>query len=41
MVQTRKIQGTGIDQFRDRAKKIVLYPDELKSGSIIFPTRPR
>jgi len=37
MVQYQKIQGTGIDQFRGPGKKIVLYPDELKSGSIIYP----
>ena len=37
MVQYQKIQGTGIDQFRGPGKKIVLYPDELKSGAIIYP----
>jgi len=37
MVQYQKIQGTGIDQFRGPGKKIVLYPDELKSGNIIYP----
>jgi hypothetical protein len=29
--------GTGIDQFRGPGKKVVLYPDELKSGNIIYP----
>ena len=37
MVQFQKIQGTGIDQFRGPGKKVVLYPDELKSGTIIYP----
>jgi branched-chain amino acid transport system substrate-binding protein len=37
MVQYQKIQGTGIDQFRGPGKKIVLYPDELKTGNIIYP----
>jgi branched-chain amino acid transport system substrate-binding protein len=37
MVQYQKIQGTGIDQFRGPGKKVVLYPDELKSGNIIYP----
>jgi branched-chain amino acid transport system substrate-binding protein len=37
MVQYQKIQGTGIDQFRGPGKKVVLYPDEFKSGSLIYP----
>ena len=37
MVQFQKIQGTGIDQFRGPGKKVVLYPDEFKSGNIIYP----
>ncbi len=37
MVQFQKIQGTGIDQFRGPGKKVVLYPDDFKSGSIIYP----
>jgi branched-chain amino acid transport system substrate-binding protein len=37
MVQYQKIQGNGIDQFRGPGKKVVLYPDELKSGNIIYP----
>jgi branched-chain amino acid transport system substrate-binding protein len=37
MVQYQKIQGTGIDQFRGPGKKVVLYPDEFKSGNIIYP----
>jgi branched-chain amino acid transport system substrate-binding protein len=37
MVQYRKIQGNGIDQFRGPGKKVVLYPDEFKSGTIVYP----
>jgi branched-chain amino acid transport system substrate-binding protein len=37
MVQYQKIQGTGVEQFRGPGKKVVLYPDELKSGTIIYP----
>jgi branched-chain amino acid transport system substrate-binding protein len=37
MVQYQKIQGTGIDQFRGPGKKVVLYPDEFKSGAIVYP----
>jgi branched-chain amino acid transport system substrate-binding protein len=37
MVQYQKIQGTGIAQFRGPGKKVVLYPDEFKSGNIIYP----
>jgi branched-chain amino acid transport system substrate-binding protein len=37
MVQYQKIQGNGIDQFRSAGKKPVLWPDDLKSGEIIYP----
>jgi branched-chain amino acid transport system substrate-binding protein len=37
MVQYQKIQGGGIDQFRGPGKKVVLYPDAFKSGSMIYP----
>jgi len=37
MVQYQKIQGNDIEQFRGPGKKVVLYPDEFKSGSIIYP----
>jgi branched-chain amino acid transport system substrate-binding protein len=37
MVQYQKIQGTSIDQFRGAGKKVVLYPDEFKSGTMIYP----
>ena len=37
MVQYQKISGNSVDQFRGPGKKVVLYPDEFKSGSIIYP----
>jgi len=37
MVQYQKVHGTGIDQFRGPGKKVVLYPEEFKSGAIIYP----
>jgi branched-chain amino acid transport system substrate-binding protein len=37
MVQYQKIKGNGIDQFRGAGTKPVLWPEELKSGSIIYP----
>ncbi|HKW92777.1 MAG TPA: amino acid ABC transporter substrate-binding protein [Methylomirabilota bacterium] len=37
MVQYMRIQGNSIDQFRGPGKKIVLWPDEFKSGSIVYP----
>ena len=37
MVQYQKINGTSLDQFRGPGKKAVLWPDELKSGNIIYP----
>ena len=37
MVQYQKIQGTGIEQFRGPGKKIILFPDEFKTGNIIYP----
>ncbi len=37
MVQYQKVQGSDIEQFRGPGKKPVLYPEELKSGTIIYP----
>src|SRR5262250_737799 len=37
VVQYQKIQGTSIEQFRGPGKKVVLWPDEFKSGTIIYP----
>jgi len=37
MVQYQKIQGNGVEQFRGPGKKVVVWPDEFKSGNIIYP----
>jgi branched-chain amino acid transport system substrate-binding protein len=37
MVQYQKVQGSDIEQFRGPGKKPVLYPEDLKSGNIIYP----
>ena len=37
MVQYQKVNGNGIDQFRGAGKKVVLFPDEYKSGAIVDP----
>jgi len=37
MVQYQKVVGDDIEQFRGPGKKPVLYPEELKSGTIIYP----
>jgi branched-chain amino acid transport system substrate-binding protein len=36
-VQYQGIKGTDVEQFRGPGKKIVLYPDEFKSGTMIYP----
>ena len=37
MVQYQKVQANNVEQFRGPGKKPILYPEELKSGSIIYP----
>jgi branched-chain amino acid transport system substrate-binding protein len=37
MVQYQKIQGNSVEQFRGPGKKVVVWPDEFKSGTIIYP----
>jgi len=36
-VQYQGIKGTDVEQFRGPGKKVVLYPDEFKSGNMIYP----
>ena len=36
-VQYQGVKGTDIEQFRGPGKKVVLYPDEFKSGNVIYP----
>src|SRR6266568_4752000 len=37
MVQYQKVQANNVEQFRGPGKKPILYPEELKSGTIIYP----
>jgi branched-chain amino acid transport system substrate-binding protein len=39
MVQYRGIEGNGVDQFRDPARYIILYPPDFKSGDLVVPYR--
>jgi branched-chain amino acid transport system substrate-binding protein len=36
-VQYQGIKGTDVEQFRVPGKKVVLYPEEFKSGNVIYP----
>ena len=36
-VQYRGVKGADVEQFRGPGKKIVLYPDEFKSGTMVYP----
>ena len=36
-VQYQGIKGTDLEQFRGPGRKIVLYPEEFKSGNMIYP----
>jgi branched-chain amino acid transport system substrate-binding protein len=36
-VQYQGIKGTDIEQFRGPGRKVVLYPEEFKSGNMIYP----
>ncbi len=37
MVQFQGIQGKGVDQFRKPGKRVVLYPENWKSGKVQYP----
>jgi len=37
MVQYQNIQGTSLDQFKGPGRKVVLSPEQFKSGSLIYP----
>ncbi|MEK7878928.1 MAG: branched-chain amino acid ABC transporter substrate-binding protein, partial [candidate division NC10 bacterium] len=36
-VQFQNIRGTDVDQFMLPGKRVVLYPEEWKSGNLIYP----
>lgn len=37
VVQYQNIQGTDLEQFYKPGKRVILYPDQWKSGELIFP----
>jgi branched-chain amino acid transport system substrate-binding protein len=37
MIQFQGIKGSNVDQFRKPGKRVVLYPEEWKSGKVIYP----
>src|ERR1051326_462968 len=37
MVQYQGVKGSDVEQFRGPGRKPVLYPEELKSGKLIYP----
>jgi len=36
-MQFQNIKGTDADQFRQPGKQVIVYPDEFKSGNLIYP----
>ena len=36
-MQFQNIKGTDMEQFRQPGKQVVIYPDEFKSGNLIYP----
>jgi branched-chain amino acid transport system substrate-binding protein len=36
-VQFQNIEGSDVDQFHKPGKRVVLYPEEFKSGTLIYP----
>lgn len=37
MVQFQNIKGNDVDQFRQAGRRIVLYPEDVRSGDLIYP----
>ncbi len=37
MVQFQNIEDSGVEQFKKPGRRVVLYPDEFKSGTLIYP----
>jgi branched-chain amino acid transport system substrate-binding protein len=36
-MQFQNIKGSDAEQFRQPGRQVVLYPDSLKSGNLIYP----
>jgi branched-chain amino acid transport system substrate-binding protein len=35
--QFQKVTGRDLDQFSDTSKQVILWPDEYKTGNIVYP----
>jgi hypothetical protein len=35
--QFQNVTGNDLAQFRDTSKQVIIWPDEYKSGAIIYP----
>lgn len=38
--QFQNVTGSDLDQFRDTTKQVILWPDEYKTGTIVYPYVP-
>jgi len=36
-IQYRGVTGSDVDQFKQSGKQVILYPDNLKSGTVVSP----
>jgi len=36
-VQFQGIEGTDVAQFHKPGKRVIIYPDQFKSGNLIYP----
>ena len=39
-VQFQGVQGNGVDQFKDPKTEVILWPEQYKTGDIIYPYKP-
>ena len=37
MIQFQNIQGSGLDQYQQPGKQVILYPPEYRDGELIAP----
>jgi branched-chain amino acid transport system substrate-binding protein len=35
--QLQNVTGRDLDQFSDTSKQVILWPDEYKTGNVIYP----
>jgi branched-chain amino acid transport system substrate-binding protein len=36
-IQFQNIKGSDVEQFRQAGKQVVIWPDQFKSGNLIYP----